>query len=123
MWKIEKPENLDKFYVELENEWKKYSTLRVDGELFRDLDIPIKDANFSRDDFLMIEYKIRTTNENGYAFVEVEKKSLEDALNKKAHQALQENEELKEALKNPKTLGFINADLSLVTSEDSVEGA
>lgn len=123
VWKLEKPENLDKFYVELENEWKKYSTLRVDGELFKDLNISIKDANFSRDDFLMIEYKIRTTNENGYAFVEVEKKSLEDALNKKAHKALQENEELKEALKNPKTLGFINADLSLVTSEDSVEGA
>jgi ubiquitin carboxyl-terminal hydrolase 4/11 len=123
IWKIDKPENLDKFYIELENEWKKYSTLRVDGELFKDLNIPIKDANFSRDDFLMIEYKIKTTNENGYAFVEVEKKSLEDALSKKAHQALEENEELKEALKNPKTLGFINADLSLVTSDDSVEGA
>lgn len=35
--------------------------------LFHDLEIAVKDADFSRDDFLMIEYPIPTDNNNGYA--------------------------------------------------------
>jgi len=123
IWKLEKPENLDKFYVELEHEWKKYTTLRVNGELFKDLDVLVKDSNFSRDDFLMIEYKIRTSNSNGFAFVEVEKKDIQDTLNEKASRVLENNEELKEALLNPKTLEFIKTKLSLVSNDESVEGA
>ena len=98
-------------------------TLRVNGELFKDLDVLVKDSNFSRDDFLMIEYKIRTSNSNGFAFVEVEKKDIQDTLNEKASRVLENNEELKEALLNPKTLEFIKTKLSLVSNDESVEGA
>ena len=63
IWKVEKPADLEKFYCELEYEWKKYKSLRIDGMLIKDWSILVKDANFSRDDFLMIEYPISTSND------------------------------------------------------------
>lgn len=48
---MEKPQDLNKFYVELEYEWKKYKTLRIDGILLKDYSVLMKDADFSRDDF------------------------------------------------------------------------
>jgi hypothetical protein len=63
----------------------------------------VKDANFSRDDFLMIEYPIPTSNDNGYALVEVERKDLNKSLNEKAAKALREDDSLKEALSSPET--------------------
>jgi hypothetical protein len=123
LWKIEKPSNLDKFYNELEHEWKKYKTLRIDGELMKYYDLLVKDANFSRDDFLMLEYPIPTSNENGYALVEIEKKDIHEALNAKASKALKEDDTLKEALSHPKTLEFMTIPITLVTSDESVTGA
>ena len=82
----------------------------------------MKDYNFSRDDFLMIEYPIPTSNENGYALVEVERKDLHESLNEKAAKALREDESLKEALTNPKTLEFTKISINLVINEDSVLG-
>jgi hypothetical protein len=123
LWKVEKPHNLDKFYNELEYEWKKYKTLRIDGELLKDYETLVKDANFSRDDFLMLEYPIPTSNENGYALVEIEKRDIHEALNEKASRALREDETLKEALSNPKTLDFMKIPITLVTNEESVTGA
>lgn len=123
LWKMEKPQDLEKFYNELEYEWKKYKTLRIDGELIKDLSILVKDANFSRDDFLMLEYPIPTSNENGYALVEVEKKDIHEILNDKAAKALKEDENFKAALSNPKTLEFVKIPMSVVTNEESVLGA
>lgn len=120
---MEKPPKLDKFYNELEYEWKKYKTLRIDGELFKDLSVLIKDANFSRDDFLMLEYPIPTSNDNGYALVEVERMDINDTLNDKVAQAFQENEEIKEAISNPKSLNYTKIPMTLVTTEDSIKGA
>lgn len=120
---MEKPSDLEKFYNELEYEWKKYKTLRIDGELLKDLSILVKDADFSRDDFLMLEYPIPTSNENGYALVEVERKNIHEALNEKASKALKEDESLKEALSNPRTLDFTKIPISLVTNEESIVGA
>ena len=123
IWKMEKPFDLDKFYNELEYEWKKYKTLRIDGELIKDTSILVKDANFSRDHFLMMEYPIPTSNDNGYALVEVEKKDIHEALNEKASKALKEDESLKEAFSNPKTLEFMKIPITLVTTDESVIGA
>lgn len=120
---MEKPQDLDKFYNELEYEWKKYKTLRIDGELIKDLSVLVKDADFSRDDFLMIEYPIPTSNDNGYALVEVEKRDLHETLNEKAAKMLTENEELKEHLSNPKSLKYNTIPVSLVTNTESVLGA
>lgn len=122
LWKMEKPQDLDKFYLELEFEWKKYKTLRVEGQLQRDLSVLVKDADFSRDDFLMIEYQIPTSNENGYALVEVEKKGIKDALNEKAYEALQNDESLQSKLSDPHTLEFTSIPITLVTNEKSVKG-
>lgn len=123
LWKIEKPSNLDKFYNELESEWKRYKTLRIDGELLKNYETLVKDANFSRDDFLMLEYPIPTENENGYALVEIEKRDIHEVLNEKACKAMREDETLKEALSNPKTLDFMKIPITLVTNEESVTGA
>ena len=120
---MDKPTNLDKFYNELEYEWKKYKTLRIDGELLKDLSILVKDADFSRDNFMMIEYKIPTSNENGYALVEVERREIHEGLSDKAALALNENEELKESLANPKSLKYCEIPISLVTNKESVLGA
>jgi hypothetical protein len=122
LWKIEKPQDLDKFYLELEYEWKKYKTLRIDGQLQKDLKLLVKDADFSRDDFMMIEYQIPTTNENGYALVEVEKKGIKDALNEKAYEALQNDDNLKGKLSDPSTLQFTDIPVTLVSNEKSVMG-
>lgn len=122
LWKMEKPQDLDKFYNELEYEWKKYRTLRIEGSLIKDLSVLIKDGNFSRDDFMMIEYQIPTSNDNGYALVEIGKKDIYDSLNEKAAKALMENEEIKEAISNPKTLDYTKIQISLVSNEDSVLG-
>jgi len=119
---MEKPADLDKFYLELEHEWKKYKTLRIDGQLIKDLSILVKDADFSRDDFLMLEYPIPTSNDNGYALVEVEKKGIKDALNDKAFEALQQDESLKKKLSDPKTLEFLSIPITLVTYDKSVNG-
>ena len=119
---MEKPQDLDKFYLELEFEWKKYKTLRVEGQLQRDLSVLVKDADFSRDDFLMIEYQIPTTNDNGYALVEVEKKGIKDALNEKAYEALQNDESLQSKLSDPHTLEFTSIPITLVTNDKSVKG-
>ena len=51
----------------------------------------------------MIEYPIPTSNDNGYALIEVERKDLHESLNEKAAKALREDDSLKEALSNPKT--------------------
>jgi len=120
---MEKHSDLDKFYCELEHEWKKYKTLRIDGTLFKDLTTLVKDADFSRDHFMMLEYPIPTSNDNGYALVEVEKKDIHEALDEKTVKALKENESLKVALSNPKTLEYIQAPLSIITNEESVRGA
>jgi ubiquitin carboxyl-terminal hydrolase 4/11 len=123
LWKLEKPPNLDKFYWELEYEWKKYRTLRLDGMLFHDLEIPVKDADFSRDDFLMIEYPIPTDNNNGYAIWEVEKKGIHEAMDETTAKAISEDENLKVALTNPKTLEFAKISITILTKEESVKGA
>lgn len=122
LWKMEKPQNLNKFYLELEHEWKKYKTLRIDGQLLKDMDMLVKDADFSRDDFLMLEYPIPTSNDNGYALVEVEKKGFKEALNEKAFEALQEDESLKSKLTDPSTLEFLSIPITLVTTDKSVTG-
>lgn len=120
---MEKPSDLNKFYLELENEWKKYRTLRVEGVLFKDMETFVKDAGFSRDHFLMLEYPIPTENKNGYALVEVEKGDHIENLGEKAAKMLAEDESLKEILEDPKTLQFTTIPFSLVCDETSVRGA
>jgi ubiquitin C-terminal hydrolase len=126
---MEKPQDLDKFYNELEYEWKKYKTLRIDGELLRDSTLLVKDAEFSRDHFLMIEYPIPTSNDNGYALVEVERKDISDTLNERAAKAFSEDEELKEAISNPVSMKQLllrkddKYSINLVLNEDSISGA
>ena len=120
---MEKPQDLEKFYNELEYEWKKYKTLRIDGELIKDLSTLVKDANISRDDFLMLEYPIPTTNDNGYALVEIERKDIHEVLNEKASRALKEDETYKAALSDPKKMEFTKIPMTLVTNEESVIGA
>lgn len=70
----------------------------------------------------MMEYQIPTSNENGYALVEVEKKGIKEALNEKAFQALQNDESLKSKLSDPSTLDFLNIPITLVTYDKSVMG-
>lgn len=70
----------------------------------------------------MIEYPISTTNENGYAFVEIEKKDITDVLNEAAIKALKQDDSLKEALSNSKTLKFLTIPINLVANESSVKG-
>ena len=122
LWKMEKPQDLNKFYVELEYEWKKYKTLRIDGILLKDYSVLMKDADFSRDDFWMLEFQIPTTNENGYALVEVEKKGIKDALNEEAFEALMSDEEFKTKLADPKDLQFLSIPIKAVTNDKSVTG-
>lgn len=82
----------------------------------------VKDANFSRDHFMMLEYPITTSNDNGYALVEIEKRDIHDSMNEKAKKAFEEDEELKEAISNPKTLEYNKIEMSLVANENSVLG-
>lgn len=119
---MEKPTDLDKFYLELEYEWKKYKTLRIDGLLIKDTKVLMKDANFSRDDFMMLEYQIPTTNENGYALVEIDKGSALDEQLQKQFEDLMKDEEVKEMLNNPSTLKFTTIPIKTISKSDSVLG-
>lgn len=70
----------------------------------------------------MLEFQIPTTNENGYALVEVEKKGIKDALNEEAFEALMSDEEFKTKLADPKDLQFLSIPIKAVTNDKSVTG-
>ena len=99
LWKIPEPRHLRNYYIEIEWEFFKFSSIRLEGNLLeKDLTSTLHEAHFDFNDILLVEHKLRSNKD--FVFVEYDQTLSE----KKWHN--KDNENL-----DPEDLTFLNLPL------------
>jgi len=113
LWKSPIPSDFDTFYRNNLCEFRKHRHIRLNATYLKKLSETINDVQLSLDDFIIVECKCR----GDFIFEEIEKQEGNEVL----HDHI-EDEELKEALTDAKSLRFLNLDITSLFDSRSNEG-